>query len=162
MTAGRGCADDRSRSPTCGIALVVGPTLVQQQMLNLRALIVDAPAGLPSALPARVAGRGDPGGVLVDYEDARLMLEFQGVGFPARPGYGVLVVDDTSQQAMGVLVYDADGPRDHPRIGTVRRAEVSVPLYGVLVDWASVSNPRCPLLGFPPSPSPAASPARDS
>jgi hypothetical protein len=148
---------ERPRSPTCGIALVVGPTLVQQQMLNLRALIVDAPAGLPAALPARVADRADPGGVLVEYEDGRLLLEFQGVGFPSRPGYALLVVDDTSQQVEGVLIYDQDGPRDHPRIGTVRRGEVAIPLYGVLVDWGSVSNPRCPLLGLPTAPA-----ARDS
>jgi len=150
------CASDRPRSPTCGIAQVVGPTLVQQRLTDVRAVIVDAPAGLPAALPARVSDRADPGGVLVEYRPEGLALEYQGVGFPGRPGYAVLVVDDTSQQVKGVLIYHQDGPRDYPRIGQVRSGEVGLPLYGVRVDWASISNPRCPLLG------PAARPARDS
>ena len=144
------CGGDRSGSPTCGMALTFGPTLVQQRLTNLRAVIVDAPVGLPTTLPARVAGRSDTGRVLVGYEGTRLIMGFEGGGFPERPGYGLLVVDDTSQRAMGVLIFDSDGPRDDfPRIGAVQGGQITVPLYGVLVDWAKVSNPRCPLLGPP-------------
>lgn len=144
------CRGDAARGPTCGLALVVGPTLIQQQMLNLRARIVDAPLGVPERLPARVADRNDPGGVVAGYESGRLIMGFEGPGFPTRPGYGLLVVDDTSQRAMGVLIYDRDvPPPDYPRIGTVQGGEITIPLYGVLVEWASVSNPRCPLLGPP-------------
>lgn len=147
------CSGDRSGGPTCGLALVVGPTLIQQHTENPRAVLVDAPLGLPATLPARVAGKSDGGDVHVRYESGRLVTRYQGDSFPARPGYGLLVVDDTSRRAMGVMIYDADVPRnaDHARIGTVHgggaTGDVAIPLFGVRVDWANVSNPRCPLLG---------------
>lgn len=143
------CGGDRSRSPACGMARTFGPTMIRERFLNPLAVIVDAPVGLPEALPARVADRSDAGGVGVRYDGRQLMMEFQGTGFPSRPGYALLVMDDTSRRAMGVLIYDADGPTQHPRIGTVQSGDGAIPLYGVLVDWASVSNPRCPLLGTP-------------
>ena len=131
------------------MALTFGPTMIRERFLNPLAVIVDAPVGLPPALPARVAGHAAAGGAEVSYQGRQLVTEFQGAEFPTRPGYALLVVDDTSQRAMGVLIYDADPPTEHPRIGTVRSGDRSVPLYGVLVDWARVSNPRCPLLGMP-------------
>ena len=144
------CAGDPSRSPTCGFALVAGPTLVQQQLSNARAVIVESPRGLPAMLPARIAGRSEQGSVVVGYAGARLLLGYQGANFPTLPGYALLVVDDTSQQAMGVLIFDREGPEQFPRLGTVQGGEqLDLPLFGVLVDWASVSNPRCPLLGAP-------------
>ncbi|HXF96608.1 MAG TPA: hypothetical protein VNI61_10975 [Gemmatimonadales bacterium] len=146
------CAGDASRGPACGMALTFGPTLIQQQLLNPRAVIVDAPVGLPGTLPARLADRVEPGSVIVGYEGGQLVMGYQGTGFPTRPGYALLVVDDTSQRAMGVVIYDRDGPTEHPRIGTVQGGSTTIPLYGVLVDWASVSNPRCPLLGSPAAP----------
>jgi hypothetical protein len=148
------CAPDSARGPTCGFALLAGPTLVQQQLLNARAVIVEAPQGLPGTLPARIAGRADTGSVVVGYDGAGLVLGYQGADFPTLPGYGLLVVDDTSQRAMGVLIYDREGPNEYPTLGTVRGGGVlELPLHGVLVDWASVSNPRCPLLGAPAGPS---------
>ena len=147
------CGGDRSGGPTCGMALTFGPTLVQQRLNNARAVLVDAPLGLPGTLPARVADRTDTARVLVGYEGGRLVMGFEGTAFPTRPGYALLVVDDTSQRAMGVLVFDRDVPRHFPRIGAVHGGQITVPLYGVLVDWRNVSNPRCPLLGPPVGPS---------
>ena len=147
------CGGERSRSPTCGMALTFGPTLVQQRLNNPRAVMVDAPVGLPNTLPARVADRTDTSRVLVGYEGTRLIMGFEGAGFPQRPGYALLVVDDTSQRAMGVLIFDRDVPRDNfPRLGGVQGGQITIPLYGVLVEWADVSNPRCPLLGAPVAP----------
>ena len=144
------CGGDRSGGPTCGMALTFGPTFVQQHLNNPRAVIVDAPVGLPTTLPARVADRTDTARVLVGYEGTRLIMGFEGGWFPQRPGYALLVVDDTSQRAMGVLIIDRDVPReDFPRLGSVQGGQIAIPLYGVLVDWTKVSNPRCPLLGAP-------------
>ena len=141
------CGGDPSRSATCGFALAAGPTLIQQQLTNPRAVIAEAPRGLPEALPARVAGRAEQGSVIVAYDDGRLLMGYEGASFPTRPAHALLVVDDTSQRAVGVLVYDREGPPDHPRLGSVQGPQNEVPLHGVIVDWASVSNPRCPLLG---------------
>ncbi len=147
------CAGDRSRSPTCGLAQIAGPSLIQQQLANVASVLTDAPRGLPGTLPARVVGLPQQGEVLVGYANARLVMGYQGTSFPPGPsGYGLLVVDDTTQRAEGVLIYESEGPKNYPELGTVTASERSVPLLGVRVDWASVSNPRCPLLGAPPSP----------
>ena len=144
------CAGDAARSPACGLALIAGPTLIQQQLLNARALITEPPRGLPEQLPAMVIQQRQAS-VHVGYDpDQRIVMEYAGSGFPARTGYGLLVVDDTSQRAMGVLVFESQEPKDYPRLGTVTGGSTTLNLYGVRVDWASVNNPRCPLLGAPP------------
>lgn len=144
------CGGEPSRSPTCGLALVAGPTLVQERLRNPRAVMVEAPPGLPGRLPARVAGFGDQGSVLVATTGPRLSLGYEGAHFPVLPGYALLVVDDSSNHALGVLIYDREGPESFPRLGSVQGGTaLELPLYGVRVDWHSVSNPHCPLLGTP-------------
>ena len=150
------CAGDAARSPACGLALIAGPTLIQQQLLNARAVITEAPRGLPELLPAMVIQQRQ-GNVRVGYDtEGRIIMEYAGSGFPTRGGYALLVVDDTSQRATGVLVYESQEPKDYPRLGSVTGGSVTLNLYGVRVDWAGVSNPRCPLLGAPPPPAPPA------
>lgn len=149
MLLAAACGGERGGSPTCGMALLIGPSAIAQRMTVPRALIATPPRGLVDTLPARVAGEA-MGAVLVRYDGERIAMTFQGPRFPAQPGYAVLVVDDTSQRAVGVLVYNREGPQDYPALGSVSAGGLTVPLYGVLVDWASVSNPRCPLLGPAP------------
>ncbi len=147
------CAGDRARSPTCGLAQIAGPTLIQQQLVNAPSVLTDAPRGLPGTLPARVVGLQQQGEVLVGYDNARLAMGYQGTSFPPGPGgYGLLVVDDSTQRAEGVLIYESEVPKNYPQLGTVNGGDRSMPLFGVRVDWASVNNPRCPLLGAPAPP----------
>lgn len=149
------CAGDRTRSPTCGIAQLAGPALIQQQLVNLPYVVTEAPRGLPATLPARVVfvGAGPkpgPDQVTVAYAGRQLVMGYQGAGFPAPPGgYGLLVVDDSTRRAQGVLVYESQVPRNYPELGTVTGTDRSIPLFGVRVNWAGVNNPRCPLLGDP-------------
>ena len=154
------CSGDAARSPTCGMALIIGPTMIRERLFNTRAVITDAPRGLPATLPAMVIQQKQAM-VRVGY-DARgaIVLGYEGPGFPTMggAGYGLLVVDDTSQRAMGVLVFESEEPKSYPKLGTVTGGGgAALNLYGVRVDWASVSNPRCPLLGEPPvsTPQPA-------
>lgn len=143
------CAPDR-RSPTCGIALLVGPTMIQEQLRNPRLVLTEAPRGLPETLPARVIGHPQ-GSVAVSYADGDLSGRFDGPAFPQTAdslnGYALLVADDTSQRVQGILIYESSAPRNHPRLGLVSSGDRSLPLYGVRVDWLSLSNPKCPLLG---------------
>lgn len=140
-----------SGSPTCGIALIAGPTLIQQQLTNARAVITDPPRGLPDSLPALVIQQR-PGAVIVGRDaEQRVSMQYRGPGFPAQ-GWGLLVVDDSSQRAMGVLIFESPEPTLHPKIGTIAGGSTVLNLYGVRVDWSSVSNPRCPLFGAPASP----------
>jgi hypothetical protein len=145
------CGRGSSGSPTCGLALIAGPTLIQQQLVNARAVITDPPRGLPDSLPALVIQQ-KPSAVIVGRDaEQRISMQYRGPGFPAQ-GYGLLVVDDSSQRAMGVLIFESPEPTQHPKIGTIIGGSTALNLYGVRVDWSSVSNPRCPLFGAPASP----------
>src|SRR3954462_9832128 len=114
---GRG-GSSSSGSPACGIAALAGPSLVVSQLSNARAVLTDPPRGVPDSMPALVIQQKsrDFGAVIVtrDAEGKTSML-YRGNGFPAR-GYGLLVVDDTSQRAMGVMVLDQEEPQRHPAI----------------------------------------------
>jgi hypothetical protein len=147
------CSGGNRGSPTCGIAAIAGPSLITSQLTNARAVVTDPPRGLPDSLPTLVIQpKSRDTGIAIVSRDAagRVSMLYRGTGFPAR-GYGLLVVDDTSQRAMGVLLLDQEEPARHPAIGTVIGGSTALNLYGVRVDWASVSNPRCPLFGVAPT-----------
>jgi hypothetical protein len=133
--------------------MIAGPTLIQQQLTRAPYVLTDAPRGLPSALPARVVGMQQQGEVLIAYERDRLVMTYQRTEFPVTATYALLVVDDSTQRAQGVLIYESEPPKSYPRLGTVTGSPGGpggaggVSLFGVRVDWPSVSNPRCPLLG---------------
>ena len=151
------CGGDASRSPACGLAVIAAPALIEQQFHNPRAVITDAPRGLSDSLPAMVIQQR-PGFARVGYDVAgkTIVAEYVGDSFPQRGGYGLLVVDDTSHRAVGVLVYERVEPKDYPRLGTITGGAATLNLYGVRLDWASVSNPRCPILGAASPPQPRA------
>src|SRR5690242_14635721 len=135
--------------------------MIQQQFLSdPRAMVAEAPRGLPDTLPARLATETQQTTVALGYDaSGRLVLEYQGPNFPpitTDPSgrdssvYGLLVVDDTSQRVEGVLVYQTGRPAGFARLGTITGGNYTVPLYGARLNWASVNNPRCPLLGAAP------------
>ena len=143
------CGRGNRGSPTCGIAALAGPALITSQLANARAVLTDPPRGLPDSLPALVIQQKsrDTGALIVGRDaEGRVSMQYRGHGFPQQ-GYGLLVVDDTSGRALGVLLVDQEEPRRHPAIGTVIGGSTALNLYGVRLDWASVSNPRCPLFG---------------
>ena len=152
------CSADRSRSPTCGMAQIIGPSLIQDRLRQLPFVLTDAPRGLPGTLPVRVVGTRQQSTVLVSYTKGALTMEYQGAGFPAgsvsdTTAYALLVVDDSTQRAQGVLIYESRRPPEgYPSIGALTGEGQTSPLYGVRVDWAGVSNPKCPLLGAPAGP----------
>jgi len=152
------CSPDRSRSPTCGMAQLIGPSLIQDRLRQLPFVLTDAPRGLPGTLPVRVIGTRQQSTVLVSYLKGALTMEYQGAGFPAgsvsdTTAYALLVVDDSTQRAQGVLIYESRRPPEgYPSIGALTGEDRTIPLYGVRVDWGNVSNPKCPLLGAPAGP----------
>src|SRR5512143_4237054 len=72
------CTVDRSRSPVCGMALLVGPNLILQQLSDARALLTDAPRGLPGSLPVRITGQPDTGRAAVGADRGGVLLELDG------------------------------------------------------------------------------------
>lgn len=139
-----------SGSPTCGIAAIASPGLIREQLMNARAVITDPPRGLPDSLPAIVISKS-PGAVIVGRDaEQKISMQYRGPGFPPQ-GFGLLVVDDSTQRAVGVLIFEQPEPAQHPKIGTIVGGSSVLNLYGVRVNWANVSNPRCPLFGAPAS-----------
>lgn len=139
-----------SGSPTCGIAAIAGPGLIREHLMNARAVITDPPRGLPDSLPAIVISQ-KPGAVIVGRDaEQRISMQYRGPGFPSQ-GFGLLVVDDSTQRAMGVFIFEQQEPSQHPKIGSIIGGSAVLSLYGVRVNWANVSNPRCPLFGAPAS-----------
>lgn len=153
------CSVDPHRSPVCGMALLVGPRLILEQISTAHSLLTDAPRGLPATLPARVVGGSDSTFVRVSSERDRVVLDYQGEKLPVvtvdstgrdSTVFGVLLVDDSTATVEGVLIFDRPRPpSEYPQIGRLADGERSVPFYGARLNWASVSNPRCPLLGKP-------------
>ena len=144
------------------MALLIGPSLIQDRLRHLPFVLTDAPRGLPGTLPVRVVGTTQQSTVAATYANGALTMEYQGTGFPAASvsdttAYAILVVDDSTQRAQGVLIYESRRPPEgYPSIGALTDADRTIPLYGVRVDWANVSNPKCPLLGAPARPPRAA------
>lgn len=155
------CSVDHTRSPVCGMALLVGPNLILQQLANAHALLTDAPRGLPDGLPVRVTGRADTAHARVTGDRDHLVLELDRTLIPPvtvdssgrdSTVYGLLLVDDSTAVVRGVLIYEQPRPPgDYPRLGTLTDPERAVPLYGLRVNWGTVSNAKCPLLGSPAS-----------
>src|SRR3989442_13869183 len=79
------CGGDRSPSPTCGLALLVGPRLIQQQLTILPFVLTDAPRGLSASLPALVAGTSQQGDVSASYGGEPPVLACHRPRVPARP-----------------------------------------------------------------------------
>jgi hypothetical protein len=76
-----------------------------------------------------------------------LVMGYEGQGFPVKPGFALLLVDDSSEVSRGVLVYDKEEQDGVPTLGTISGAASTIPVYGLRVNWPSVSDPRCPLFG---------------
>src|SRR5438876_9837185 len=89
------CGRGTGGSPTCGIAMLAGPSLITSQLTNARAVLTDPPRGIPDSLPAMVIlQRNDRGAVIVGRDAAgKISMQFRGPSFPSR-GYGLLVVVD--------------------------------------------------------------------
>jgi hypothetical protein len=143
-----GCDTNPENSALCGFSSMAGATMALQYMRNEQARLQTPPGGLEAVLPARAVGYGTSR-VLVTDSPSGLVLGYEGVGFPATPGFGVLVVDDSSETVRGVLIYDKEVQQGMPVIGTISGSTSTIPLYGLRVNWTSVSDVRCPMFALP-------------
>ena len=133
---------------TCGLAALAGPTALLSQFAVPGQTLAAPPRHLPERLVARlVAGPANP--AIVGRSDSLLIIGVNG-GLPpsAKPGFGVLVADQ-SGTARGVLLYEGAPVENAPELGTVSVSNSTIPLVGIQVDPAKYEDPRCPL--FPDS-----------
>lgn len=138
------CNRNPENSASCGITFMAAAGIVLQSLQDVNRLVANPPPQLPEVLPARVIGHGTARAVVAHGPDG-LVLGYEGQGFPAVPGFGLLLVDDSSEVVRGVLIYEAEGPVGYPKLGTITGAGAALPLYGARVHWPSVTAPRCPL-----------------
>jgi len=140
------CTANRNpeNSAVCGFAAMAASSLVLDQFQQRTTVMPAAPADLQGTVPARMVGHGTTR-ALVARTDSNVTLGFEGEGFPATPGFAVVLVDDSTEAMRGVLVFDSDGPVDYPQIGTISSATSTIPLYAMRITWSRVSDPRCPL-----------------
>lgn len=148
LAACSGAKSNSENSVTCGLASVAGSALVMQTFQNGSTVLQTAP-DLPSVIAARVVGHGTAKALVASGADG-LALGYEGEGFPTSPGFGLLLVDDSSEVVRGVLIFEASGPETYPKLGTISSATSTIPLYGMRVSWSSASDPRCPLIGALP------------
>lgn len=143
------CAGNPENSAACGFTSIAAASIVLQSLQDINKLVADPPAQLPSALPARVVGYGTTRAVVADGPEG-LVLGYEGPGFPVVPGFGLLLVDDSSEALHGVLIFEPEGPAGYPQLGTISGASGTLPLYGVRIHWPSVNAPRCPMFATLP------------
>lgn len=140
-----GCTD---RDAACRLAHLAGPLSVMEGFARGDG-VTEAPALLPDRLVARFLGGGTEVAVVArDGTGAlRLTVPPPPAGTP-QPTWAVLVTDRTLAP-LGVLLYDGPVLAGYEEIGQVEAGAFLVPLLGVRVDAAAVSDARCPF--FPAS-----------
>ena len=142
------CGGDRERGEntiTCGLQALAAANAVLDRFQGATTLLEAPPEGLLGILPARVIGFGSARAIVAEGEHG-VVAGFEGDGFPARPGFAVALVDDSTEAVRGIVIFEAGGPADYPQIGTVSSATSTVPLYAMMVRWSNVSTDECPLL----------------
>ncbi len=133
-------------SASCGFASVAGATMVLNQLGSASKVLRAAPPELRGPVPARVAGYGTTRAV-ADSGARGPVIRYAGDGFPATPGFGLALVEDSADTFKGVLIYDLSPPQGYPQLGTVTNGGGTLPLFGLRVAWGAVSDPKCPMFG---------------
>ncbi len=135
--------------PTCGVAALAAASNLLEQFTIPNQTLATPPSALPERLVARVIADGALPAV-VGRTDSLLVIGVEGSPPEGvRLGFGVLVVD-TQDRVMGMALYEGDPIPGAPRLGEVSIGGSSIPLIGVQVDPAKISDPNCPSL-FPDS-----------
>jgi hypothetical protein len=128
----------------CGIAVIGAANKVLDQLRTGTSVLSEAPPELRGTVPARVPGHGTSPSLVGESPDGPIVA-YDGEGFPARPGFGVILVEDSTDTFQGVLIYDLDPPMGFPVLGGVSNGQYVIPLFGLRVPWGAISTPRCPL-----------------
>jgi hypothetical protein len=134
---------------TCGVAALAAATTLLEQFTVPNQTLAAPPGSLPERTVARVIADGAFPAV-VGRTDSLLVIGVEGnPPATAKPGFGVLVVDP-QDRVIGLALYEGNPITGAPKLGEVSLAGRSIPLIGVQVDPAKITDPSCPSL-FPDS-----------
>jgi hypothetical protein len=139
------CAGERNEnSAICGMTHLASANAVLNQTQNLIRALDEWPEDVTGEVPARVVGFGSGTAIVGETEDG-VIAGFQGEGFPQLPGFGLGLVDDSSEVFRGILIYDIEVPPAFPQVGGVAGERLVIPLFAFRVTWDAVNDPDCPL-----------------
>ncbi len=127
----------------CGLAAMAGASMVLN-IFDHGGTVMDHAPPLDDVVLARVPGHGTAHALVAHSPDGPV-LGYEGEGFPGRSGFGVVLVDDSTDAVRGAIVFDADPPPGRPQVGSIADDRIVLPLHAMRVRWASVSDPKCPL-----------------
>jgi hypothetical protein len=132
-------------SAACGFAILGAANAVRMQMQSGSKVLTSIPQDMGTRIATRAPGYGTTPAMVADSPDGPIVA-YEGAGFPTVPGFGVILVEDSTDTFQGVLVMDLDPPGlGYPVLGGVTNGSYMIPLYGLRVGWGSVSTPDCPL-----------------
>lgn len=132
-------------SAACGFAMLGAGNAVRQQMMSGSKVLTQVPMDIGTRIASRALGYGTTPAMVADSPDGPIVA-YEGEGFPTVPGFGVILVEDSTDTFQGVLIMDLDPPgMGYPVLGGVTNGTYMIPLYGLRVSWGAVSTPNCPL-----------------
>lgn len=132
-------------SAACGFAMLGAANAVREQIQSGTKILADVPPGLAGTIAVRATGYGTTPAMVAESDEGPIVA-YGGPGFPATPGFGVMLVEDSTDTFQGVLILDLDPPGlGYPVLGGVTNGNYMIPLYGLRVTWNAVSTPNCPL-----------------
>jgi hypothetical protein len=142
---GLGCAPGNpENSASCGFAILGAANKAWEQLYVGNRVLDALPEGFGGTVATRVPGHGTTPGLVGETPDGPIVA-YDGEGFPPVSGFGVALVNDSSDAFEGVLIYDLDPPMGFPILGGVTNGRYVIPLFAMRVAWGAVSTERCPL-----------------
>jgi hypothetical protein len=128
----------------CGFAILGAANKALEQLYTGTRVLSEVPDDFGGTVPARVPGHGTTP-ALVGETDQGPIVAYDGEGFPPVSGFGVIMVNDSTDVSEGILIYNLDPPMGYPVLGGVSNGQYVIPLFGMRVAWSAVSTDRCPL-----------------
>jgi hypothetical protein len=138
------CHGNPENNAACGFTSMAVASRLVQSLQDLSHVVNTPPTDVPSLIPGKVVAHGTAR-VAAERTATGLALHYGGEAFPQVPGFGVLLVDDSTEAVRGVMIFEPDPPKGYPKLGTIDSGATSLPLYGMRVHWADLNAPRCPM-----------------
>ncbi len=141
LACGEGNPENRA---ACGFAVLGAANKVLEQLQTGSRVLAEVPDDFRGTVPARIPGYGTVPALVGESAEGPIVA-YDGEGFPQRPGFGLILVEDSTDTFQGVLIYDLDPPMGYPVLGGVSNGHYVIPMFGLRVAWGAISTRRCPL-----------------
>ena len=138
------CHGNPENSAACGFTAMAVASRLVQSLQDLSHAVTKPPSDVPAELPGKVVAHGTTP-VTTSRSATGLALRYTGEAFPKIPGFGLLLVDDSTEAVRGVMIFEPDPPKGWPTLGTIEDGSTTLPLLGMRVHWADLNAPRCPM-----------------